>query len=106
MDLESHVGPSAYYDDDYAPPPTRPRVNGYTSTYEYDRRPDVVVRAPGRRGGCGEFFYWDGSACVDARNNPPDLRANSFCSRGCFGSGAVPHHGNIRSFLVLHALTW
>jgi hypothetical protein len=49
-------------------------VNGYTSTYEYDRRPDVVVRAPGRRGGCGEFFYWDGSACVDARNNPPDLR--------------------------------
>ena len=69
-----YVGPSDYYNDDYAPPPTRPRVYGYTSTYEYDRRPDVVVPAPGRRGGCGEFFYWDGSACVDARNNPPDLR--------------------------------
>jgi hypothetical protein len=70
-----YVGPSGTYDDyDYAPPPTRPRVYGYTNTYEYDRRPDVVVRAPGRRGGCGEFFYWDGSTCVDARTNPPDLR--------------------------------
>jgi hypothetical protein len=70
-----YVGPSAYYDDyDYAPPPPRARVYGYSSTYDYDTRPDVVVRTPGRRGGCGEFFYWNGVRCVDARANPPDLR--------------------------------
>jgi hypothetical protein len=70
-----YVGPSGYYDDyDYAPPPPRTRVYGYTSTYDYDSRPDIVVRAPGRRGGCGEFFYWNGTHCVDARTNPPDLR--------------------------------
>jgi hypothetical protein len=71
-----YVGPSGYYDDyEYAPPVYRsPRGYGYTSSYEYDSRPDVVVRTPGRRGGCGEYFYWDGTACVDARSNPPDLR--------------------------------
>jgi hypothetical protein len=70
-----YVGPSYSYDDyDYAPPPPRARVYGYTSTYDYDPQPGVVVRVPGRRGGCGEFFYWDGNRCVDARVNPPGLR--------------------------------
>ena len=71
-----YVGPSGYYDDyDYGPPVYRsPGVYGYTSTYEYSTRPDVVVRVPGRRGGCGEYFYWDGTRCVDARSNPPDVR--------------------------------
>jgi hypothetical protein len=70
-----YVGPSYAYDDydyDYAPAP-RSRVYGYTSTYDYDSRPGVIVRVPGRRGGCGEFFYWDGNRCVDARVNPPGL---------------------------------
>jgi hypothetical protein len=68
-----YVGPSGYYDDyDYASPP--PRTYGYSSSYEYDARPDVVVRVPPRRGGCGEYFYWNGTRCVDARSNPPDLR--------------------------------
>jgi hypothetical protein len=67
-----YIGPSGYYDDyDYAPPP---RAYGYTSTYEYGARPDVVVRVPARRSGCGEYFYWNGTQCVDARVNPPDLR--------------------------------
>jgi hypothetical protein len=70
-----YIGPSGYYDDyDYAPPPPRARVYGYSSTYDDDPRPDVVVRVPARRGGCGEFYYWDGNRCVDARVNPPGLR--------------------------------
>jgi hypothetical protein len=71
-----YVGPSGYYDDyEYAPPAYRsPGVYGYTSTYEYEARPDVVVRVPGRRAGCGEYFYWNGARCVDARINPPDVR--------------------------------
>jgi hypothetical protein len=69
-----YVGPSYSDEYDYAPPPPRARVYGYTSSYDYDA-PDVVVRVPpARRGGCGEFFYWDGNRCVDARVNPPGLR--------------------------------
>jgi hypothetical protein len=72
-----YVGPSGYYDDYETAPPTyrtRRDVYGYSSGYEYERRPGVVVRGPIRRGGCGQFFYWDGTQCVDARSNPPDLR--------------------------------
>lgn len=72
-----YVGPSAYYDEyDYASPAyrTRPYAYGYSSTYAYDS-PEVIVRTPpARRNGCGEYFYWNGSACVDARTTPPDVR--------------------------------
>jgi hypothetical protein len=41
---------------------SRPRVAGYT------RRVDSVIDRPIRSaGGCGTYFYWNGSACVDAR---------------------------------------
>lgn len=72
-----YVGPSGYYDNyEYAPPVyrSRPRVYGYSSSYDDDSQPTVVERVPSPRGGCGEFFYWDGTACVDARSNPPNLR--------------------------------
>jgi len=39
-----------------APPPTR--VYGWTAI-----RPD-----------CGEFKYWNGRSCLDARVDPPDIR--------------------------------
>ncbi|ODR97042.1 hypothetical protein AUC69_13050 [Methyloceanibacter superfactus] len=32
---------------------------------------DVVVVAPLRPASCGEFHYWNGVACVDARFNDP-----------------------------------
>jgi hypothetical protein len=35
--------------------------------------PPVVVIQPARPVSCGEFRYWDGSACVDARYNKPYL---------------------------------
>jgi hypothetical protein len=72
-----YIGPSGYYDaEEYAPPVyrSRPRVYGYSSGYDDDSRGTVIERVPGRRGGCGEFFYWDGTACVDARSDPPNLR--------------------------------
>lgn len=34
---------------------------------------DVVVVVPVRPASCGEYRYWDGVACVDARYNDPDL---------------------------------
>ena len=34
---------------------------------------DVVLIAPRRPRSCGEFHYWDGTACVDARFNDPYL---------------------------------
>lgn len=43
--------------------------------YEYtepEDRPDMVV--PLRPTSCGEFHYWDGKRCVDARVVPPDIR--------------------------------
>ncbi|HUU24230.1 MAG TPA: hypothetical protein VMW68_01500 [Methyloceanibacter sp.] len=34
---------------------------------------DVVIIAPPRPRSCGEFRYWNGVACVDARYNDPYL---------------------------------
>src|SRR5262249_40243254 len=71
-----YVGPSSAYDEyDYTSPAYRtgPYTYGYSSTYRYDE-PEVIVRGPARRNGCGEYFYWNGRECVDARSAPPDLR--------------------------------
>src|SRR5262245_65349099 len=69
-----YVGPSGYYDDyEYAPPVYRiPGAYGCSSTYEYDVRPYVVVRVPGRRAGCGEFVFWNGTRWVDRGSKRAD----------------------------------
>lgn len=33
--------------------------------------PPVIAIVPVRPMSCGEFRYWNGSACVDARHNNP-----------------------------------
>ncbi len=35
--------------------------------------PPIVTIVPVRPASCGEFHYWNGSACVDARYNDPYL---------------------------------
>jgi len=36
-----------------------------------DRDGDVVIIAPARPSSCGQYHYWNGLACVDARYNDP-----------------------------------
>ena len=65
-----YIGPSSdyAYEDSYDGPP----VYGYAPrAYGYDRQ--YVERESTRRrlrpaGHCGEYRFWDGDACVDARN--------------------------------------
>jgi hypothetical protein len=38
-----------------------------------DADDDVVVVSPVRPASCGEYHYWNGIACVDARYNDPYL---------------------------------
>jgi hypothetical protein len=52
-----------YVENGYAPRMYRP------PPYYY-RNGDAIARAP-RRGGCGQYRYWSGEACVDARDAPP-----------------------------------
>ena len=40
--------------------------------YQYRSEPLVVV--PIRPAHCGEYRYWNGRRCIDARVVPPDLR--------------------------------
>jgi hypothetical protein len=67
--LEIYPGPPAgayydpYVDGDVVRRGYPPRVYGYRS-YE----PGFVVRP---RGGCGQYHYWDGERCLDARVVPP-----------------------------------
>lgn len=42
-------------------------------TYSYRPAPTEETRAPGRAGSCGEFHYWNGQSCVDARVVPPNV---------------------------------
>ena len=68
--LEVYTGPryDSYYYDRYERRPG-PRVYGY---YQDD---SVVVErgVVSRPSSCGQFRYWDGSRCADARINPPNL---------------------------------
>ena len=34
---------------------------------------DIIVVRPPRPASCGEYHYWNGAACVDARYNDPYL---------------------------------
>jgi hypothetical protein len=42
--------------------------------YEEGIRPAPRAYVPVRPASCGEFRYWNGSRCVDARAAPPELR--------------------------------
>jgi hypothetical protein len=48
--------------------PTGPRVYGYYEDIE--PAPMIEMERPSGPGGCGEFFFWNGERCVDARNKP------------------------------------
>jgi hypothetical protein len=41
--------------------------------YQYRSDRSVVLR-PVRPANCGEYRYWNGERCVDARDIPPDIR--------------------------------
>ena len=62
--VEIYTGPAPYYYDGYGAPP----APGY-----YGYEPGVVVRGPVRRGSCGQYRYWNGATCVDARVLPPNV---------------------------------
>ncbi|MBU1213324.1 MAG: hypothetical protein KJ587_18970 [Alphaproteobacteria bacterium] len=78
-----YVGPPAYngyYADPYgypspyvAPPVSGPRVYGYYSEGPAYADP-VPSLIPYPDNGCGEYHYWDGAACLDARDHPPDVK--------------------------------
>ena len=64
------------YDDPGAPPalteeqPAGPRVYG-DSQRDPAPGPDagmIELDRPSGPGGCGQFFFWDGDRCVDARS--------------------------------------
>jgi hypothetical protein len=75
--VEVYSGPqygTYYYDGRYDTRPG-PRVYGY-----YQDDADEVVVAPRaeprivvRPGNCGQFRYWNGTSCADARVSPPKL---------------------------------
>lgn len=50
------------------PKPLGPRVYGYYQDVE--PAPMIEMERPSGPGGCGEFFFWNGDRCVDARNKP------------------------------------
>jgi hypothetical protein len=61
----SYYWPRAYD----APPRSYYEPSYYDSSY-YDRS-DYRVWSPPRRRTCGEYYYWNGVCCVDARRHPP-----------------------------------
>ena len=70
--VEVYGGPGYYYadpDDDTIVTERRaPRVYGYRSSTD---TPDVEVQL--RPSNCGQYRYWNGVRCADARVNPPDI---------------------------------
>jgi hypothetical protein len=58
-----------YSDENYYFYEPSPRSYGYTSEVV---EPDVTLRV--RPTNCGEFRYWNGERCADARIDPPDVR--------------------------------
>jgi hypothetical protein len=64
--LAQRVGVEIYADEPYY-------EYGYREPRAYrSDRPRVVI--PIRPANCGEFRYWNGERCVDARFVPPDIR--------------------------------
>jgi len=66
VDVEIYGGAPYSYSYEYTE--SEPRAQ-----YNYSADPPVVV-VPARPRSCGEFRYWDGASCVDARRIPPDVR--------------------------------
>ena len=58
--IEPYPADPPYYNE-YAP--------SGSSAYRY--RSDTPALVPARPVSCGEFRYWNGTACVDARYNTP-----------------------------------
>ena len=67
--VEFYSGPryDSYYYDRYERP--GPRVYGYYQDENVVVEPNVVIRPSN----CGQFRYWNGTRCADARVNPPNL---------------------------------
>ena len=63
---ERYEKPSVLADE--RPNLTGPRVYGYYE--DVDPAPMIELERPSGPGGCGEFFFWNGDRCVDARNKP------------------------------------
>jgi hypothetical protein len=61
--IEPYPADPPYYNE-YAP--------SGSSAYRY--RSDTPALVPARPVSCGEFRYWNGERCVDARVIPPDVR--------------------------------
>jgi hypothetical protein len=59
------------YSNAYSYGDSRARPTG-VYRYRVDDAPVVVI--PVRPASCGEFRYWNGERCVDARVVPPDLK--------------------------------
>ncbi|MGE5260677.1 MAG: hypothetical protein ACM3MH_07345 [Actinomycetota bacterium] len=53
--------------------PTAPAVVATTPPVVATENPPIVAIVPVRPVSCGEFHYWNGLACVDARYNNPYL---------------------------------
>jgi hypothetical protein len=53
--------------------PTTPPAVATTPPVVATENPPIVAIVPLRPVSCGEFHYWNGSACVDARYNNPYL---------------------------------
>jgi hypothetical protein len=51
--------------------PSAPAVVATTPPVVATENPPIIAIVPVRPVSCGEFRYWNGSACVDARYNNP-----------------------------------
>ena len=67
IDQERKYPPAYTYDDDGER--AGPQVYGY---YRSDTEPDMTTRAY-RPSNCGQYRYWNGDYCADARVSPPNL---------------------------------
>ena len=53
------------------PTPAPPVVPAVPAPVAVPQSPPVIAVVPVRPVSCGEFHYWNGSTCVDARYNTP-----------------------------------
>ncbi len=72
---EAQIFPRRYYRryGPYAVPPVAPVVPPAVEVVPPVVVEEPVVVVPLRPASCGEFRYWNGTACVDARYNTPYL---------------------------------
>lgn len=68
--IEVYPDDPPYYEEYVQSPPRAFRYRSDAPRY----RSDAPVVVPARPANCGEFRYWNGYRCVDARVVPPDVR--------------------------------